>query len=110
MSQPEHRESNETARYIHEDGLSAFLADLAVKPEGSVADSGSSIEEEIDQEIPDLSPESDDEEVSNGNEPGRLEDFAHLDERRTQSDGEEDSEDSDWAVDDEDWELANGGQ
>lgn len=110
MSQPDHRESDQAARYIHEDGVSASLADLTVKSEGSVADSGSSIEEEIDQEIPDASPEPDDEQVSSGVEPGRLEDFAYLDERRNHSDGEEDSEESDWAVDDEDWELANGGQ
>jgi RIO kinase 1 len=73
------------------------------------ASSGSSVEEEVDSE-----PESPETnvvaEIGSEQAPQRLEDFAYLDERRQTSDFDEVSEDSDWDVDDEDWELANGGK
>ena len=110
MSQQIPMKLGETKRYIHEDDLTSSLTDLAVNQDGSVAESGSSVEEEIDQDVEDQSPHSDDGSLASGAEPERLEDFAYLDERRNQLGEDEESEDSDWAVDDEDWELANGGQ
>lgn len=111
MAQSDTTEPASTAKYIHEDGVSASLADLTVNSEGSVVDSGSSIEEEeVDLAVSDASAESGEAESSIGDSPGRLEEFAHLDQRQAHLGEEDDSEDSDWAVDDEDWELANGGE
>jgi hypothetical protein len=70
--------------------------------------SGSSVEEEIESEggLPTVesSPRGE-----NDVPKQRLEDFAHLDQRRQASGSEDYSDESDWDVGDEDWELANGG-
>lgn len=100
---------NESSGYI--DTQAALpIADLSIATETVSDGSGSSIEEESDV---DRDAELKDEGSPGGSEldhPRRLEEFSHLDERRDFEGGEEDSDQSDWAVDDEDWELADGGE
>lgn len=94
--------------YIDEE-ISEPLENVHIAQDGTgQSASGSSVEEETDDdEI------SDQKSAVGGDiqEPRqRLEDFAYLDQRRQASGSDEVSDESDWDVDDEDWELANGGK
>jgi hypothetical protein len=107
MSEPTPSIRPGSASYIDE-AVSEPLEDLTIAGDGSDS-SGSSVEEETESEggLPAAPP-------SVGGEieapKPRLEDFAHLDERRQVSESDAYSDESDWDVDDEDWELANGGK
>lgn len=90
--------------YIDENVASLSRLDIGSASDVSHA-SGSSVEEESDDDV------ASDQAKPPPDVTGRLEDFAHLDERQRALDQPElDSEESDWDVDDEDWELANGGE
>lgn len=71
--------------------------------------SGSSVEEESESDNEQHVPQQ-----AGGVEPElpeqRLDDFAYLDRRRLVSETDDASDESEWDVDDEDWELANGGK
>ena len=106
MSEPTSSIRPGSASYIDE-AVSEPLESLAIAEDGS-GSSGSSVEEETESEgglpaAPSVGGE-------NETPKQRLEDFAHLDERRQVSESDAYSDESDWDVDDEDWELANGGQ
>ena len=97
-----------SAAYIDE-VVSEPLANLELSTgEIEHSTSGSSVEEEAESDNESLVPQQ---AGSSGPElpVQRLEDFAYLDQRRHASDSDELSDESDWDVDDEDWELANGG-
>lgn len=90
--------------YIDENAGSLSRLSIGSASDASHA-SGSSIEEESDEDV------ASDQAKPPPEERARLEDFAHLDERqRVLNQPELESEESDWDVDDEDWELANGGE
>ena len=107
MSEPTPSIRPGSASYIDE-AVSEPLDNLQIADDGSDS-SGSSVEEETESEggLPAVPPS-----VSGENEAPkqRLEDFAHLDQRRQVSESDAYSDESDWDVDDEDWELANGGK
>jgi len=96
-----------SASYIDE-AVPEPLESLAIAEDGS-GSSGSSVEEETESEggLPAVPPSADGVDEA---PKQRLEDFAHLDQRRQVSDSDAYSDESDWDVDDEDWELANGGK
>ena len=107
MSEPITSARPGSASYIDE-AVSEPLESLQIVHDSSDS-SGSSVEEETESEggLPAVSAS-----VGGENEAPkqRLEDFAHLDERRQVSESDAYSDESDWDVDDEDWELANGGK
>lgn len=94
-------------------GSIAYIDEAITEPLRDVeiesTSSGSSVEEETESEggLPATQPPV----IAEPEAPAqRLEDFAHLDQRRQVSETDEFSDESDWDVDDEDWELANGGE
>ena len=107
MSEPTSSIRPGSASYIDE-AVSEPLESLAIAEDGS-GSSGSSVEEETESEggLPAVPPSAN---GVDGAPKQRLEDFAHLDQRRQVSDSDAYSDESDWDVDDEDWELANGGK
>lgn len=102
MTQTDATSRPEGQGYIDE-AVPSTLDDLTLASDNDQA-SGSSVEQESEDDgslaehpIP--------------AERARLEDFAFLDQRQQGDDQAElESEESDWDVDDEDWELANGGE
>jgi hypothetical protein len=91
-------------------GATAYIDEEISEPLDNVhldaqSASGSSVEEESDEdEFPEPAVGGEVQEPKQ-----RLEDFAYLDQRRQASGSDEVSDESEWDVDDEDWELANGG-
>lgn len=106
MSDPTPNIRPGTAAYIDE-AVTEPLENLQIADDDPES-SGSSVEEETESEggLPTV------ESLPSGENDvpkQRLEDFAYLDQRRQASGSEDYSDESDWDVDDEDWELANGG-
>lgn len=97
----------DSQNYIDENVSS--IGDLNIESDSNASfASGSSVEEESD-DGPMQGLQGQPGEIVNETANTRLQDFAHLDQRRALQQPETDSEESDWDVDDEDWELANGG-
>lgn len=97
------------ANYIHDEGAAVSLADLALQRERSSVSCGSSIEQEIEEEMQEIQVDGSSDQETAATPPARITDFAYLDQRQGEENEDEFSESSDWDVDDEDWELANGG-
>lgn len=101
---------NGTRQYIDEQAP-PIVSDIAwTSDKAASVDSGSSVEEEVDDDDKFSIEGSSDRDDPVDAISSRLEEFSYLDRRHLDDGFEESSGEGDWEVDDEDWELANGGE